>query len=341
MKKIMLLMLVMIFIGGCANSNDNASFASENITDDNSNEQQTMDNLSCYSLEEAGLKFAQTYPVKIEGENVQLINIHEDLDNCELEICTVPKEKGLQGETILFSNNMEEPLLIAQLYKHAEIENDLLTDNIIWTNDDYSLVNLNTIIEEGNDELAGSIIANMDDWIFDARQAVGEMVTSENMPSNEDLSEIKVDGLNCYLNVDYLLPSLDIETNRGCIYLPQLSEAGDAYIISLMYAKEDDVDYNNVVFDIIQIFNKQKTYDDAYFVIDGNEYDFDLLKEHVIYENNEILVIDIMPYVYQAPTLEESLALQTNGAMVAEDLSFANEISKQIKEKLITFYNDR
>lgn len=193
MKKIILLMLVMILIGGCANSNDNASFASDK-TDDNSNEQQTMDNLSSYSLEEAGLKFVQTYPVKIEGENVQLINIHEDLDNCELEICTVPKEKGLQGETILFSNNMEEPLLIAQLYKHAEIENDSLTDNIIWTNDDYSLVNLNTIIEEGNDGLAGSIIANMDDWIFDARQAVREMVTSENMQVMKIFLKLKLMG---------------------------------------------------------------------------------------------------------------------------------------------------
>ena len=105
-----------------------------------------------------------------------------------------------------------------------------------------------------------------------------------------------------------------------------------------MYAGKDDIDYSNVIFKIIQIFNKQKTYNDAYFKINGEEYDFDLLKDYVIYENNDILVIDIMRFVYPGSNIEESLASQFNGNKTVNDFTWANDVEKSINNDLINFY---
>lgn len=342
MKKIFLVLItLLLLLTGCSKKESN-QVSNENIS--TSIEEQEAENiveLTSYSFEEVELNFTQTYPVKINEENIQLINIHENLDNCELEICAVPKDKGLHGETILFSNTMQEPLLITQLYANDELENsenNQIKNNVIWSNETFSLVNLNTIIEEGNEELSKPIIENITNWIFDAKQAIGMLVTEEYMPSNADFLEISLDGLNGYVNVDYLIPSLEIETNRGGIYLPELSESGDAYIINFMYAGKDDIDYSNVIFKIIQIFNKQKTYNDAYFKINGEEYDFDLLKDYVVYENNDILVIDIMQFVYPSSSVEESLAAQFNGYKTVNDFIWANDVEKSINNDLKNFY---
>ncbi len=140
---LMLVVLLLLVISACESKEESNEIVDQITSDrvvsdsgssDSSDVGEKVHSLTGISLDEADLKFSQTYPIWLNGNNMQIVNIHTELDGCELEICKLSNRDAITGDVVLFGTDTNSPLLVATVVEiGSQMYNEINQENVIWT----------------------------------------------------------------------------------------------------------------------------------------------------------------------------------------------------------------